>query len=147
MYLSQLSSSSGTPPSGPLPTNCVTNCTVQFNHPVNIGDAYAGGYYAGAYRTTTSVYALIVPDKSYRVTSAQAPSKIGANNNSWANSGGLLYTIGAGYNTRNQVDGYSFTEQYYNWAISNNQLNYQPYLKYVKNLSRWLYGLLYTIKK
>ena len=71
----------------------------------------------------------------HRVTSAQAPSKIGANNNSWANSGGLLYTIGAGYNTRNQVDGYSFTEQYYNWAISNNQLNYQPYLKYVKNLS------------
>ncbi len=118
---------SSTPiPPGPLPTTCTNTCNITPEHPVPIGSQYEGGYYAGMYRTTTSVYAIIIPDKTYRVRSSEAISKVGAGG---FDAGDFTPSSA---NFRNEVDGFSFTQEYYNFVIN---INNYPYLKYVKNLN------------
>ena len=67
---------SGTPPtpsyySGtylPCTSNCIpsctTNCDNTFTHPVNIGDVFEGGYYAGAVKISGEIHALILSEKA-----------------------------------------------------------------------------------
>lgn len=44
--------------------NCTTNCDNTFTHPVNIGDVFEGGYYAGAVKISGEIHALILSEKA-----------------------------------------------------------------------------------
>ena len=88
-------------PSVPIPP-CSSSCDNTFIPPANIGDVYEGGYYAGAMKVGSDIFALIVSDKTQGLISNKPLSSSTAN----------LTT--SEFNSINKYDGYISTQMLLN---------------------------------
>ena len=132
-----LSNTGGTPLTGsgytnPMPSvsipPCSSSCDNTFIPPANIGDVYEGGYYAGAMKVGSDIFALIVSDKT------QGQHLVNGHI-----TGNIHFTLSTtDFQANSLYDGYSNTEYFINNL--SNLTNYPAFNK-VKQLNQTGFGI------